>query len=200
MRLLLLIPLLLTLTACATTRDIPVGARDDICQIFATNPHWRDDAQKAEKKWGAPVPVMIAFMRQESNFDGKAKPPRADGFLFFPGKRPSNAYGYAQALDGTWETYQRATGRHGADRDDFGDAADFIGWYMNETKRRNGLALSDARNQYLAYHEGWGGYAKRTYANKAWLPPVADRVAARAAKYEAQYPRCNGGKKGFWPF
>ncbi len=200
MRALACILLLLTLTACATTRDIPVGARDDICQIFATNAHWRADAQAAEKKWGAPVPVIIAFVRQESNFDGNAKPPRGDGFLFFPGKRPSTAHGYAQALDQTWATYQRDTGHHGADRDDFADASDFVGWYMSQTKRRNGVALTDARNQYLAYHEGWGGYAKRSYTAKPWLLGVADRVAARAARYDAQYTNCRGKRRGLWPF
>ena len=38
---------------------------------------------------------------------------------------------FAQALDGTWERYKSETGREFADRDDFEDAIDFVGWYTN---------------------------------------------------------------------
>ncbi|GAA6209260.1 hypothetical protein NBRC116601_25530 [Cognatishimia sp. WU-CL00825] len=104
--------------------------------------------------------------------------------------RQSSAYGYSQALDATWEGYKRDTGRRGADRDDIFDATDFIGWYMNQTREKNGIALTDARNQYLAYHEGHTGFARGTYRNKAWLVRVSGEVANRSVTYKRQLSNC----------
>ena len=61
---------------------------------------------------------------------------------------------------------------------------------MNKTRDRNGIALSDARNQYLAYHEGHTGFARGSYNSKSWLLRVADQVAARADTYRSQLTRC----------
>ena len=108
-----------------------------------------------------------------------------------PRGRQSSAYGYAQALDGTWEEYKNSTGRFVARRSNISDAADFMGWYLNNTKRRNGVPLSDAKNQYLAYHEGQTGYARGTYRKKSWLMGVANKVSSRASMYKSQLTRCN---------
>ena len=89
-----------------------------------------------------------------------------------------------------WDDYRAATGRRGADRDDFADSSDFIGWYMNGAARVNGVPLHDAYNQYLAYHEGKAGFARGSYRKKAWLPPVARDVEAWATLYEKQLQSC----------
>ena len=65
-----------------------------------------------------------------------------------------------------------------------------MGWYMNESRERNGIPLYDARNQYLAYHEGHTGYARGNYANKSWLVAVAGKVEARSALYSNQIATC----------
>ena len=104
--------------------------------------------------------------------------------------RQSSAYGFSQALDGTWEQYQRETGKRRAKRDRIRDASDFIGWYMNKSYERNGIHPSDTRNQYLAYHEGHAGFARGTYNGKSWLLNVADDVDARARLYQAQLASC----------
>jgi hypothetical protein len=104
--------------------------------------------------------------------------------------RQSSAYGYAQALDGTWDWYRKETGKRGAKRDRFGDAVDFMGWYMNESNKRNGIAKNDAYNQYLAYHDGHTGFRRGTYRRKAWLVRVAGSVQDRAILYSSQLSRC----------
>nr|WP_231124717.1 hypothetical protein [Piscirickettsia salmonis] len=81
---------------------------------------------------------------------------------FIPWSRPTSAYGYAQATDGTWATYQRSTGNSRSSRTDFADAIDFVGWYANRSYSRLGIAKNNAYSLYLAYHEGDGGYRKRT--------------------------------------
>ena len=69
---------------------------------------------------------------------------------------------------------------------------DFIGWYARESKRRVGVPLNDAYNQYLAYHEGWGGYRSGSYAGrgKESLRTIAQRVANNTAAYQVQLDGC----------
>jgi len=104
--------------------------------------------------------------------------------------RQSSAYGYSQALNGTWEEYQTNQRKFRARRNDINDAADFMGWYMAESNRRLGISLADTRNQYLAYHEGRTGFSRGSYNSKAWLLRVADEVAARSVLYQRQLASC----------
>lgn len=147
----------------------------------------------------------MAILYQESRFVPDARPPRTTCLWIFPGPRPSSAYGYAQAKDETWELYQNATGNTGADRDDFGDCADFVGWYCWMSMRKCGIRTHDAYRLYLAYHEGWGGYRRGTYWSKKWLLNTARRVEAQARRYRDQLAECESEfrKKGgfcLWPF
>lgn len=109
---------------------------------------------------------------------------------FIPWGRKSSAYGYAQVKDETWDWYKDKTGNWGADRDDFGDAVDFIGWYGNISNKTLGISKSDAKNQYLAYHEGHGGFKRKSYYQKPWLIEVAAKVEKNAARYRAQQGAC----------
>ena len=66
-----------------------------------------------------------------------------------------------------------------------------------------GISKWDAYNQYLAYHEGHGGYKRKTFRNKDWLVKVAKKVDQRARDYGAQLKRCESSlDKGWslWPF
>jgi len=181
---------LILLSACAGGEKPPANIAD-ACRMQTERPHWFRAMKRSEDKWGVPVSVQLATMRRESSFVSDARPMKKERGLFFTREVPrSSAYGYAQAIDGTWEWYQRDTGRRRAERDDFSDASDFIGWYMNLNNRMNGVSMRDAYNQYLAYHEGKAGYARGSYRAKSWLPPVARDVQAWADRYEAQLARC----------
>ena len=184
---LLLLPVLLLLGACTTS---PPDNIDNICAIFRDKDDWYEQAVDARKEWNSPISVMMAIMHQESRFRADAEPPFRWFLGFIPLGRPSNAYGYSQALESTWDTYKRSTGRSGADRDDFGDAIDFIGWYNHQSHRRCGIAPGDAYGLYLAYHEGQGGYNRGSYRNKQWLQAVAGKVQRRATNYRSQLLAC----------
>jgi hypothetical protein len=186
-------------SGCAST---PPKSADNICSIFKEKSGWYKDAKASEKKWHSPIPIMMSFMQQESGFDGKAKPPRSKILWVIPGPRPSSSFGYSQAKKEAWKSYRKDTGHGGADRDDFDDAIDFIGWYNNQSHRRNGIADNDAYNLYLAYHEGQGGFEKKTYKNKKWLTDIAKSVSTRAARYEKQLAGCRKELEGswWWPF
>ncbi len=163
---------------------------EDACEIFRQHRAWYRDSRRAYERWGVPIHVQLAFVHQESGFRATARPPRRRILWIFPGPRPSSAYGYAQALDSTWKEYRRSTGQGGADRDDFGDAVDFIGWYGHRSSRRLGVGKDDAFRLYLAYHEGDGGYSRGSWRSKGWLVDTAGKVSRRAARYRAQLGQC----------
>lgn len=179
--------ILAVLGACTTS---PPSDLDNLCSVFQEKRGWYEDARASEKAWGTSIPVLMAIVHQESSFQAKAKPPRKKILGFIPGPRPSDSYGYSQALGTTWKDYQRSAGRYGADRDDFGDAIDFVGWYNHQSYRRNGISQNDGYGLYLAYHEGHGGYERKTYQSKDWLQGVARKVADRATRYDRQLAQC----------
>ena len=163
---------------------------DNACSIVKQRPKYLKAFKRTERRWDVPVHVQMAVIHQESKFDGDARTPLRFVLGVIPMGRQSSAYGYSQALDGTWDEYVEDVGRRRASRDDIADATDFMGWYMNRTRERTGVALDDARNQYLAYHEGQTGYLRGTYRGKAWLVAVAGRVADRSAMYQRQLAGC----------
>ncbi|KAB7627679.1 transglycosylase SLT domain-containing protein [Alkalilimnicola sp. S0819] len=187
------------LAGCATK---PPSEPHDACEIFREKPDWYEASREAAERWGTPVHVQLAIMHQESTFVHDARPPRGRLLWVIPWRRPSSAYGYAQVLDGTWRWYQEDTGRHGASRDDYADAADFVAWYVHTSHRMLGLSKWNIRAQYLAYHEGQGGYRRGTHRHKGWLVRVADRVSARGSRYHTQLSRCAEAlnNRGWWPF
>jgi hypothetical protein len=164
---------------------------NDACSIAKQRPEYMKAFKQTERKWGVPVHVQMATIHQESRFIGNARTPHKYALGVIPMGRVSSAYGYAQALDGTWDDYQKATGKRWARRDRIRDATDFMGWYMVNSRSKNGIPLTDARNQYLAYHEGHTGYARGTYNRKSWLLGVANEVDQRADIYQAQLATCN---------
>ena len=179
--------LMLCLAGCATS---PPSDIDDICAIFSEKRGWYEAAKSSRARWEVPISVNMAIIYQESSFVATAKPPRKKIFGFIPGPRPSNSYGYSQALEETWTRYQRESGNYGADRDDFDDAVDFVGWYNDQSNKVNAIAKDDAYRLYLAYHEGHGGYAAQSYRSKAWLTGAARKVEQRAQAYNQQLKTC----------
>ena len=178
---------ILLLSSCATY--VPSN-KDNLCAIFEGEPDWYEAARDAQHKWGTPMYVLMAIMHQESRFISDAQPEREWFLWIIPLPRDSSAYGYAQAQDPVWGEYLTQTGNSGADRDDFEDAVDFIGWYTDGSQKRLKLSKWDAYGQYLAYHEGRGGYSRKTYNSKPWLIKVAKKVKARSSRYNTQLKTC----------
>lgn len=188
------------LGACATS---PPSNVENACYIFEEKPDWFDASLDVEKRYGLPIQVQLAIMRQESSFKHDAAPPR-DTLLGIPmWWRISSAYGYAQVKDGTWDWYKDKTGRWFASRENYADAVDFMGWYASISQRTLGISKWDAYNQYLAYHEGHGGWKNKSYNKKQWLISVAKKVERNAQTYGAQLKNCRSGlgsSSWWWPF
>lgn len=189
-RIIIALALVLAVASCGGGQKSPPRNLDNACSIIKERPKYLKAFRAAERKWGVPVHVQMATIYQESKFRSNARTPHKYLLGVIPMGRQSSAYGYSQALDGTWDDYRKTAGRRGAKRDRINDATDFMGWYMNQSREKNGIALYDARNQYLAYHEGHHGYSRGTYRSKSWLLRVASQVEARSLMYQSQLATC----------
>ena len=184
--------LIFFLAGCSTLP--PPKDTKNVCKIFKQRKKWYWAARDAEKRWGTPINVQMAIMKQESGFNAKARPGRKKLLWIIPWKRKSSAYGYNQALKGTWNLYRKAVGKR-VDRDNFKDAIDFISWYGAKARKRLGLNKNDAYSLYLAYHEGMGGYKRKTYLRKKWLLNVAKKVQRHSTMYKRQLYSCRRSLK-----
>jgi len=175
------------LSACAEPQPQNIN---NACEIFKEKKVWHSAAIASQERWDIPMEVTLAIIHQESSFKSKAKPPRRKLLGFIPWFRPSSAAGYSQAIDESWGEYKKETGRWYARRSSFKHSADFIGWYNNKSVRELGLPSNDAYSLYLAYHEGRGGFARKSYNQKPWLLKTANKVRQRAAAYRRQIDNC----------
>lgn len=170
----------------------------NICNLFEARYSWYRAARASEQRWGTPMHVQMSIVAQESSFIFNARPPRTRLMGVIPWKRPTNAYGFAQALDDTWLWYLKDTGRDYASRDEFADAIDFVGWYTHKSNRIAGISKWDPYNQYLAYHEGQTGWRKKTFDKKPWLLDAARRVDGRARRWWGELEDCGDDLESRW--
>jgi hypothetical protein len=186
--------LILVVASCGNSGGQAPRNLDNACSILQQRPQYIRAFRAVERKWGVPVHVQMATIYQESKFISDARTPLRYTLGVIPMGRQSSAFGYSQALDGTWDEYREEQRAFRARRDRIRDATDFMGWYMNKTRVRNGIPLTDARRQYLAYHEGHTGYARGSYNAKSWLLRVANEVGNRSVMYEAQLRNCRAAR------
>ena len=179
--------LVLLLSFFSACSSIPKNTTNS-CSIFNERYLWYKHAKKTEKKWGTPIYVQLAIIKMESDFDWLAKPQRQKLFKIIPFKRPSSSFGYSQAVNGTWEQYKKETGNKLATRARFKDSVDFIGWYTDKTESLLKISKKDAFRQYLAYHEGWGGY--KNHKNNQKVIGLAKKVEKQSKKYKSQLQKC----------
>lgn len=189
----------LVLTGCAQS---PPDNPDNICSIFAEHKDWYEAAKAMEQQWGTPVSLAMAFIRKESDFTQDVA---IDDVFFRLSPRGDNSapVGYTQAQDLIWQEYEAATNQSSS-RTSFADSLDFLGWYTNESQSRLNIPMSDARNQYLAYKEGWSGYQDGYHKSKRELQMEASRVDRQARTYSVQLKHCkvdlNQDKSPWWRF
>ena len=187
MRFLFLPSISFVLISCVTSQPQNIT---NVCAIFEERRGWFKSAKLSEERWGIPIGVNMAVIYQESSFRARAKPERGRILWVLPGPRISSAYGYAQALDSTWNEYKSISGKTRASRSDFNDAIDFVGWYNANSSRISNIAATDARNLYLAYHEGNAGFQQGSFHDKKWLIDTANRVQINSERFDSQLSGC----------
>ena len=188
MKLIIILILLVTISCSLIPKKN--FSQDHACSILESKRSWKRAVIKTKQKWGVSAGLQLSFILTESNFRPRAKTQKTYFLGFFPTGRLSSAFGYAQAIDSTWETYQQKSGNRFSSRTSFSDSVDFIGWDANETTKKLKIKKSDVFNQYLAYHQGHRGYLRGNYKNKPNLIEAAKRTAKNAIKYNLQLKKC----------
>lgn len=187
-KLLLIITCLLT-SSCNMRPSI--YQQNNICALFHSYPSWYKYAKQSKKRWGTPVWAQMAVIHQESRFSAQAK---ATNKIFIgipiPFTHKSTAYGYAQALDGSWQNYKVYTKQPNAARDEFKYATDFVAWYLYRARKYLHLANNQMADLYYAYHEGINGYKKENHLKRDGLDLAARKVAKQASIYKNQLENC----------
>ena len=178
------------LGSCSALNPSVPANQNSACSILDEHRSWKRHLTRSKRKWGIPVEVQMAIIWKESSFRSRVKPPRNKILWVIPGKRPTSARGYAQAVDGTWDLYKRKTGKRFVRRTSFKHSTDFIGWYLYEAHKKLNIQKSDAYNLYLAYHEGINGYARKNYKSKAGLLKSAKQVENKANTFKKQLKKC----------
>lgn len=190
LRTLVLLVLILATSGCAMFSPSPPQEQSNICEIFREEPRWYDYARDSEQEWGTPIATQMAIIQQESSFRSHVRPDRERLLGIIPWRRPSSAYGYAQAQDPVWGEYREDAGSRFARRTHMKHATDFIGWYNDRTRRMTGVSLHNPEHLYLAYHEGQGGYNQGSYRGKPGVQRAARQVRDRAGRYASQLESC----------
>ncbi len=163
---------------------------DDVCKFMSDRISWYKILKETEIKYKVDKSLILAFIKQESSFNASAMPKAQQGFFSLFGKK-EGAYGFAQAKLATWNEYQQATKNSAAKRNNFADSSDFIAWYVSKSNKLLGIDSNDAYNQYLAYHEGRGGFSRESYKQKPWLVKVAKKVFMSARNYKEELISCS---------
>ena len=164
--------------------------QDNACLILKQNRNWVKSLKKTERKWGVTAGMQLAFIKTESNFRATARTPRKYFLGIIPNGRISSAYGYSQALDGTWKQYQKSTGNRYHRRSNFYHSTNFIGWYVDRTKKKLGINKNNAYLNYLAYHQGHAGFKTGAYKNKKGLLAAAQKTARNKKVFDSQLKNC----------
>lgn len=185
--------LTLFVTSCATNKPLPIT---DGCLLLKSKQgifsSWKSSLQSAEKKYQIPSSIILAIIYTESKFKADARPAHKKLFGFLPlFSHLSTAYGYSQALEGTWAEYQRATNNPYAMRSNFSDAVDFIGWFLrNKSVNQNHIAPNDPFHLYLSYYYGSTQYPYVLQHIDATAHQAAAQTAHMALLYYKQLRSC----------
>ena len=174
------------IASCSSVPKYPENA----CKIFGERYLWYKHAKKSSEIYGAPIHIILAFVKKESGFNRWAKPKRQKLFKVVPYKRPSSSFGYSQAVNKTWELYKTETDNPFALRTRFKDSVMFIGWYINKTNKINKIPLNDSYRLYLNYYLGWGNYSKKVYKTDKKAIIYAKNVQKQSKIYKSQLTQC----------
>ena len=183
--------MLFSLDAAAQAGAQPWRGDENICAILAQDKSWPADTLRASRRWQVQPWLPLAVIYHESRFEAQARPPmkHINGIW----QRPSSAYGFAQAIDSTWNEYNaKVSSKVILMRDEYQDAVDFASYYLRHIMDSLDVSPTRVDLLYLAYHEGISGYTNKSYSSKKWLIKTSGRVAATAALFHRQWLSCYG--------
>lgn len=174
-----------------STRSTKTSNIENACSILRENPDWFRAAVRTDLVYGVPIHTQLAFVRHESQFVKDARPLNKNKKTMAHKKYASTAYGFSQALNGTWEQFKSEMKDNRLDRTNFGHSLEFIGWYNSKNIKSGLVRANNVSHLYLAYHEGPSGYKNKSYRKKPWLINYSKAVSETSEKYRKQLSACN---------
>ncbi|PIE24526.1 MAG: hypothetical protein CSA60_02970 [Neptuniibacter caesariensis] len=144
-----------------------------ICELLEDNDEWIKPALQARETYGTPLHLTLAMLELPlSNLEKKHIRPRmAD-----------------------WDEYRIRNEQWGASAYEPEYAADFIGWFTQETNKRNKIHWDNTKGHYLALRLGHGAYERFDPAKFPQLEQQAVQVGIRAARWQHELAGC----KSIW--
>lgn len=184
---------LIIATLCLSQCAKPPKITQNACQILKEKngwfSSWSKASQSASIRYNIPASIILATIYAESGFKANAKPPRTKLLGFIPWKRPSSAYGYAQAVNATWKAYSMETGSSSVKRNSFKDSVHFIGWYYDKIAKQQHISRHDAYSLYVYYHLG-ANYRGSLQNAPSLVKRQATVVANMSRQYAKQLAAC----------
>ena len=174
------------LVSCSSVPKYPQNA----CKIFGEKYFYLKYTRAASKKWGVPISSILAVINKESGFRRFAKPPRHRIFKIIPYRRPSSSLGFSQAVNKTWDLYQKENNKPAALRISYKSSSDFIGWYFWKANKINKVSLNNTRDLYLNYYLGFSAYKNKAYQTDKKAIIYAKSVEKQAKIYKSQLLEC----------
>lgn len=165
----------------------------NLCAVFSDNFDWYRYTHEAESKWGIDKSIIMAVIHAESSFRATAMPVKSYLFGMIPWETHSSAFGYSQALKGTWEEFSNDSPALIRSRMNFKDSAEFVAWYLSKCAKSANINPNDAANLYLCYHEGVNGFKKKSYRSKTWLVEKSKSIASNASASKRELFDCESG-------
>lgn len=140
-----------------------------ICEELDDTDDWVEPAMLAQKKYGTPLALSLALLELPlSELDKKHVRPRA----------------------ADWDEYRIRSERWDASPNSPEDAIDFIGWFTQQTVKRNKIGWQNVKEHYLALRLGHGGLQRFDQALYADLALQAKGVELRAKRWSGELNSC----------
>lgn len=146
-----------------------------ICEELDDNEEWVEPAVLAQQKYGTPISLSLVLLELPlSDLDKKHVRPRS----------------------ADWDEYRIRSERWDASPQVPADAVDFIGWFTQQSVKRNNIAWQDAGEHYLALRLGHGGYHRFEADKYPELAQQTKGVELRAQRWSNELQACKGQWQG----
>ncbi len=161
--------LLTLLTGLSGCFGSEVRQQLNICAELDNNDEWIEATVSTQLKYGAPISLSLALLELPLfDLDKKHVRPRA----------------------ADWDEYRIRSESWDASPHEVADAVDFIGWFTQQSVKRNSISWGDVSAHYLALRLGHGDYHRFDKSKFPELNLQAQQVGLRAQRWQRELTAC----------
>ena len=145
--------------------------QQNICEVLQREKAWIQPALTTEQRYGTPLSLTLALLETPlTELDKKHVKPRA----------------------ADWDEYRIRSERWDASPNNVDDATDFIGWFTQESVKRNNIPLNDVSAHYIALRVGHGSYHRLQPDKYPSLLQQAEQIELKAEQWQSELALCRG--------